>query len=157
MGRIDGKTEQRIEVDAGAVEHYLEFFTSELSPGSDLLAAVKAKGYGEGLDVVVPIAARKAQWPAVQTAEGTRQSRMIHKSGTGRHLRPALSWKATTARIQIVAADESVAYVRSWTARRSGQLAVIPVGSADGYSFVLGTGRGPSCMADLSLSWDGYA
>ncbi len=157
MGRIDGETVQRIEVDADAVEHNLEFFTDELSPGTDLLAAVKANGYGLGLDVVAPIAVRKAQWHAAHDAERTRQSRMIHNSGTGCDLSPALSWKATKAGIQIVAAGESVANVRYWSARRPDQLAVIPVGSANGYSFVLATGRGLSYMADLSLSWDGYA
>ena len=73
-------------------------------------------------------------WPSRET----RLSWMIDNKDTGHELRPALSWRATVGQIQDVAVDESVGYGRTWTARRPSQLAVIPVGYADGYSRCLG-------------------
>ena len=73
-------------------------------------------------------------WPSRET----RLSWMMENTGAERELRPALSWTATVGQIQGVAVDESVGYGRTWTARRPSQLAVIPVGYADGYSRCLG-------------------
>jgi alanine racemase len=73
-------------------------------------------------------------WPSRET----RLSWMINHDNAGHELRPALSWRATVGQIQHVAVDESVGYGRTWTARRPSQLAVIPVGYADGYSRCLG-------------------
>ncbi len=73
-------------------------------------------------------------WPSRET----RLSWILKHQGDGFQLRPALSWKATVGQLQAVETDESVGYGRTWTARRPSQLAVIPVGYADGYSRCLG-------------------
>ena len=49
-------------------------------------------------------------------------------------LQPELTWKPSFGLSETVAPDESVGYGRTWTARRPRQLAVIPLGFADGYS-----------------------
>jgi alanine racemase len=73
-------------------------------------------------------------WPSRET----RLSWILSHRGSGFQLRPALAWKATVSQLQTVETDESVGYGRTWTARRPSQLAVIPVGYADGYSRSLG-------------------
>ncbi len=73
-------------------------------------------------------------WPSRET----RLSLMLREGAGKPALQPVLSWKATVGQIQDVEGGESVGYGRSWTARRPSQLAVIPVGYADGYSRVLG-------------------
>jgi alanine racemase len=60
-----------------------------------------------------------------------------HKGG-GLQLKPVLTWKAIVGQLQPVERDASVGYGRTWTARRPSQLAIIPVGYADGYSRALG-------------------
>jgi alanine racemase len=73
-------------------------------------------------------------WPSRET----RLSWSMEHQDDGVHLIPVLSWKAMVGQLQPVERDESVGYGRTWTARRSSQLAVIPVGYADGYSRALG-------------------
>ena len=73
-------------------------------------------------------------WPSRET----RLSWSLEHQGEGVDLKPVLSWKALVGQLQGVERDESVGYGRSWTARRPSQLAVIPVGYADGYSRALG-------------------
>ena len=73
-------------------------------------------------------------WPSRET----RLSWSMTHQEDGMHLRPVLAWKALVGQLQPVARDESVGYGRTWTASRSSQLAVIPVGYADGYSRALG-------------------
>jgi alanine racemase len=73
-------------------------------------------------------------WPSRET----RLSWSLEHQGDGIHLKPVLTWKAMVGQLQPVARDESVGYGRTWTARRPSQLAVIPVGYADGYSRALG-------------------
>jgi alanine racemase len=73
-------------------------------------------------------------WPSRET----RLSLMLRQGKGNPELQPVLSWKAAVGQIQTVEAGESVGYGRSWTARRPSQLAVIPVGYADGYSRALG-------------------
>ena len=73
-------------------------------------------------------------WPSRET----RLSWILKHQGDGFRLRPVLSWKATVGQLQTVETDASVGYGRTWTARRPSQLAVIPVGYADGYSRSLG-------------------
>jgi len=73
-------------------------------------------------------------WPSRET----RLSWILEHQGDGFQLRPVLAWKATVGQLQTVEMDSSVGYGRTWTARRHSQLAVIPVGYAEGYSRSLG-------------------
>ena len=73
-------------------------------------------------------------WPSRET----RLSWSMTHQEDGMHLRPVLTWKALVGQLQAVQRDESVGYGRTWTALRATQLAVIPVGYADGYSRALG-------------------
>lgn len=73
-------------------------------------------------------------WPSRET----RLSWTLEHPGDAFRLRPALSWKTTVCQLQHVEKDASVGYGRTWTARRPSQLAVIPIGYADGYSRSLG-------------------
>jgi alanine racemase len=73
-------------------------------------------------------------WPSRET----RLSLMLRQENGDIRLRPVLTWKTTVGQIQTVESGESVGYGRTWTARRASQLAVIPVGYADGYSRSLG-------------------
>jgi alanine racemase len=73
-------------------------------------------------------------WPSRET----RLSWSLDHRNGGLELQPVLSWKAMVGQIQTVERDASVGYGRTWTARRPSQLAVIPVGYADGYSRCLG-------------------
>jgi len=73
-------------------------------------------------------------WPSRET----RLSWSLEHKGGGLELKPLLTWKAMVGQLQPVERDASVGYGRTWTARRPSQLAVIPVGYADGYSRALG-------------------
>jgi alanine racemase len=73
-------------------------------------------------------------WPSRET----RLSWNLEHKGGGLQLKPVLTWKAIVGQLQPVERDASVGYGRTWTARRPSQLAVIPVGYADGYSRALG-------------------
>lgn len=73
-------------------------------------------------------------WPSRET----RLSWNLEHGDNRLELRPVLSWKTTVGQLQVVETDESVGYGRTWTARRPSQLAIIPVGYADGYSRALG-------------------
>jgi len=72
-------------------------------------------------------------WPSRET----RLSWILEHQGDGLQLRPVLSWKAKVGQLQFVDTNATVGYGRTWTARRPSQLAVIPVGYADGYSRAL--------------------
>jgi alanine racemase len=52
-------------------------------------------------------------------------------------LKPVMSFKSAVAQIKRIPAGASVGYNRSWTASRDTSYAVIPVGYADGYDFLL--------------------
>jgi len=73
-------------------------------------------------------------WPSRET----RLSWSMEHEGNGVNLQPVLTWKTLVGQLQSVDRGESVGYGRTWTARRPTQLAVIPVGYADGYSRSLG-------------------
>ncbi len=73
-------------------------------------------------------------WPSRET----RLSWSMEHQGEGVNLQPVLTWKTLVGQLQPVDSGESVGYGRTWTARRTSQLAVIPVGYADGYSRSLG-------------------
>jgi len=73
-------------------------------------------------------------WPSRET----RLSWAMEHDGNGVNLQPVLTWKTLVGQLQSVDRGESVGYGRTWTARRPTQLAVIPVGYADGYSRSLG-------------------
>jgi alanine racemase len=57
-------------------------------------------------------------------------------------LKPAIAWKSVISQIQTVKAGESVGYGASFQAERDMQIAVIPVGYADGFKRILSNGRG---------------
>ena len=73
-------------------------------------------------------------WPSRETRLSWT---LEHKDG-GLQLKPVLTWKTIVGQLQPVERDASVGYGRTWTARRPSQLAIIPVGYADGYSRALG-------------------
>jgi alanine racemase len=73
-------------------------------------------------------------WPSRET----RLSWTLEHQPSALDLRPVLSWKALIGQLQTVKRGESVGYGRTWSAGRPSQLAVIPVGYADGYSRALG-------------------
>jgi alanine racemase len=73
-------------------------------------------------------------WPSRETRLSWT---LEHKRG-GLQLKPVLTWKTIVGQLQPVERDGSVGYGRTWTARRPSQLAIIPVGYADGYSRALG-------------------
>lgn len=86
-------------------------------------------------------------WPSRET----RLSWSMEHQGDGVNLHPVLSWKTLVGQFQLVDRGESVGYGRTWTARRPSQLAVIPVGYADGYSRSLGN-RGRVLIRGRSAS-----
>ncbi len=73
-------------------------------------------------------------WPSRET----RLSWTLEHRGSGFDLRPVLTWKTIVGQLQPVERGESVGYGRTWTAARTTQLAVLPVGYSDGYSRSLG-------------------
>jgi len=86
-------------------------------------------------------------WPSRET----RLSWSMEHQGDGVNLHPVLTWKTLVGQFQLVDRGESVGYGRTWTARRPSQLAVIPVGYADGYSRSLGN-RGRVLIRGRSAS-----
>jgi alanine racemase len=58
-----------IEIDAGAVGRNLDAFRSVVTPGSAVMAVVKANAYGHGLEVIAPLAAKHADWLGVNNLE----------------------------------------------------------------------------------------
>jgi alanine racemase len=86
-------------------------------------------------------------WPSRET----RLSWSMQHQGDGVNLHPVLTWKTLVGQFQLVDRGESVGYGRTWTARRPSQLAVIPVGYADGYSRSLGN-RGRVLIRGRSAS-----
>ena len=49
-------------------------------------------------------------------------------------LLPVLSWKTLVAQIKIIKKGETVGYGRTWIAKKTSRIAVLPIGYADGYS-----------------------
>jgi alanine racemase len=58
-----------IEIDAVAIGRNLDAFRSVVTPGTAVMAVVKANAYGHGIDVVAPIAAQHADWLGVNNLE----------------------------------------------------------------------------------------
>jgi alanine racemase len=58
-----------IEIDASAIGKNLDAFRSVVTPGTAVMAVVKANAYGHGIDVVAPIAAQYADWLGVNNLE----------------------------------------------------------------------------------------
>ena len=56
-----------IDVDCRALEHNMSVFKSLLSDSTELMAVVKANGYGHGLSVVAPVFSRHASWLGVHS------------------------------------------------------------------------------------------
>ncbi|HZI51428.1 MAG TPA: alanine racemase, partial [Terriglobia bacterium] len=58
-----------IEIDTAAIGKNLEAFRSVVTPGTALMAVVKANAYGHGIDVVAPVAAQHSDWLGVNNLE----------------------------------------------------------------------------------------
>jgi len=58
-----------IEIDAAAIGRNLDAFRSVVTPGTAVMAVVKANAYGHGIDVVAPVAAQHADWLGVNNLE----------------------------------------------------------------------------------------
>ena len=54
-----------IEIDVAAIGKNLEAFRSVVTPGTAVMAVVKANAYGHGIEVVAPVAAKHADWLGV--------------------------------------------------------------------------------------------
>jgi len=77
MDRIAVGEAQWIEINEQALEANLALLKHLLDPATGLAAVVKSNAYGHGLDCVVPIAARTADWLAVHTPEEARRIRRM--------------------------------------------------------------------------------
>src|SRR5688572_4926098 len=58
-----------IEIDTAAIGKNLEAFRSVVTPGTAVMAVVKANAYGHGIDVVAPVATQHADWLGVNNLE----------------------------------------------------------------------------------------
>ncbi len=58
------------------------------------------------------------------------------------HLHPVVSWNSTVSQVKNVRTGESVGYSASFCAKEAMEIAVIPVGYADGFKRSLGNGKG---------------
>src|SRR4030095_15707563 len=58
-----------IEIDASAIGKNLDAFRSVVTPGTAVMAVVKADAYGHAIDVVAPVAAHHADWLGVNNLE----------------------------------------------------------------------------------------
>lgn len=57
-------------------------------------------------------------------------------------LRPVISWKSTVSQVKLIQKGESVGYSRSFVADKSMEIAIVPVGYADGFRRSLSNGVG---------------
>ncbi len=73
-------------------------------------------------------------WPSRET----RLSWVLGHPQGALNLEPVLSWKTVVGQIQEVRRGETVGYGRTWTALRDSRVAVLPMGSSDGYPRCLG-------------------
>ena len=58
-----------IEIDGTAIGRNLDAFRSVVTPGTAVMAVVKANAYGHGIDVVAPVAVQHADWLGVNNLE----------------------------------------------------------------------------------------
>ena len=58
-----------IEVSCGALQHNVATLRERLTPGTSLLAVVKANAYGHGMRVVAQSIANHVDWLGVNTLE----------------------------------------------------------------------------------------
>lgn len=73
-------------------------------------------------------------WPSRET----QLSWLLEHEKVALQLKPSLTWRTVVGQIQDVKRGDTVGYGRTWTALRPTQLAVLPVGYADGYPRALG-------------------
>ncbi len=66
----------------------------------------------------------------------------MYGASTDEHLRPAVSWYSSISQIKKVEKGESVGYSRSFFAETPMEIAIVPVGYADGFRRSLGQGNG---------------
>ena len=72
---------QWIELDPSALAHNATVFRTTLSPGTQLLAVVKANAYGHGLEEVSGFAEEVVDWFGVHTAA---EARALRRAGVGK-------------------------------------------------------------------------
>jgi alanine racemase len=54
-----------IEIDASRLRSNIDAFRNAAGPGTSIMAVIKANAYGHGLEIVVPVAAERADWLGV--------------------------------------------------------------------------------------------
>jgi len=54
-----------IEIDTARLRQNIDVFRTVMSPGTAMMAVIKANAYGHGLEAVAPIAAERADWLGV--------------------------------------------------------------------------------------------
>lgn len=70
-------------------------------------------------------------WPSMETFVSYKT---LHSQNGEDVLRPILSWKARVGQVRSVPANQNIGYGCSYQTTRKTQLAVLPIGYADGYS-----------------------
>jgi alanine racemase len=71
---------------------------------------------------------------------------------TSKKLQPVVSWKSTVSQIKQVSKGESVGYSRSFVAEKDIDIAIIPVGYADGFRRSLSNGVGSVLINGLECA-----
>jgi alanine racemase len=61
----------------------------------------------------------------------------VDTSGKALPLKPVMTFKACLSQVKAIKQGESVGYNRTWIAKQDGSYAIIPIGYADGYDFLL--------------------
>lgn len=87
-------------------------------------SAATIKGYGKGCNL--------ARFGILSYGIDT-----IHDPAIAHNLQAVMSFKSTISQIKDIREGESVGYNREWRSARNGRYAVVPVGYADGYDFLL--------------------
>jgi len=63
-------------------------------------------------------------------------------SNLNKELTPVITWSSQVAQIKSVSKGESIGYGRSFRSEKEMQIAIVPVGYADGFRRSLGNGKG---------------
>ena len=113
-----------IEVSRAALAHNVALFRGLLTPGTELLAVVKADAYGHGLEQVVP-ACRDAgvEWFAVHSADEVAALRRLPFAGpilAMGYLTPAQVAAVVDPRVHVLLSAEGVLDALAAHARRLG-------------------------------------
>jgi alanine racemase len=119
------------------------FGLKQLKAFNEALELVKDKGFSPVLIHSAASAAallhKKSHFSMIRTGIGlyglwpSPETKMtILRSNKNNVLKPALSWKSTIAQIKTIKKGESVSYGRTWKAKKTSKIAIIPLGYSDG-------------------------